>query len=80
VKFYDHNHMHKECNDFVSREEYAVGAIKIGNNCWIGSNVVILKNVTVGDNVIIGAGCVIHKSIPDSSIVLNHQNLVIKPR
>lgn len=38
--------------------------IKIGNNCWIGANVVILPNVTIGDNSVIGAGSIVTKDIP----------------
>jgi acetyltransferase-like isoleucine patch superfamily enzyme len=61
----------------VSDQGYNIGEITIGNNCWIGSNVIILKDVTIGDNVVIGAGCIIHKSIPSDSVVRNQQNLLI---
>jgi len=64
----------------VSNQGYTIGKIKIGNNCWIGSHVVILKDVTIGDNVVIGAGCIIHKSIPGNSVVMNNQNLLIKQK
>lgn len=78
VKMYDHNHQYKEINKLISEQGYSSGAIKIGNNCWIGSNVIILKNVTIGDNVVIGAGCIIHKSIPSGMIVTNQQSLEFK--
>lgn len=35
------------------------GKIKIGDNCFIGMNAVILKGTTIGDNVIVGAGSVV---------------------
>ena len=38
--------------------------VKIGNNCWIGANVVILPDVTIGDNSVIGAGSIVTKDIP----------------
>ena len=78
VLFYDHNHVYTDKHNLIADQGYNIGSIKIGNNCWIGSNVVILKNVEIGDNVVIGAGCIIHKSIPSNSVVTNHQNLVIK--
>ena len=78
VLFYDHNHIYKNKNQLISDQGYNVGGIKIGNNCWIGSNVVILKNVEIGDNVVIGAGCVIYQSIPANSVVTNQQNLLIR--
>lgn len=42
--------------------------IKIGNNVWIGANVVILPSVTIGNNSIVGAGSVVTKNIPSDSI------------
>lgn len=44
------------------------GRIKIGNNCAIGSNCVILQNVEIGDNCIIGANSVISESVPDNTV------------
>ncbi|KRL39158.1 sugar O-acetyltransferase [Liquorilactobacillus uvarum] len=38
--------------------------IKIGNNVWLGGNVVICPGVTIGDNAVIGAGAVVTKNIP----------------
>lgn len=80
VLMYDHNHQYQDTRQLISDQGYQVGSIIIGNNCWIGSNVVILKDVAIGDNVVIGAGCVIHKSIPANSVVMNQQDLLIKQR
>ncbi|SUG25694.1 galactoside O-acetyltransferase [Salmonella enterica subsp. arizonae] len=38
--------------------------VTIGNNVWIGSQVVINPGVTIGDNSVIGAGSVVTKDIP----------------
>jgi acetyltransferase-like isoleucine patch superfamily enzyme len=78
VLMYDHNHKYSDKNKLISEQGFKTGKIKIGNNCWIGSNVIILKNVEIGDNVIIGAGCIIHKSIASDSVIINQQNLVEK--
>lgn len=79
VKLYDHNHLIEKGEFFfVEKEKYTKSPIIIGRNCWIGSNVVILKGVTIGDNSIIGAGCVVHKSVPPNTIVKNNQNLIFQ--
>ena len=45
-----------------------LGKIRIGANCFIGTQTIILKNVTIGDNCIIGAGSVVSKSVPSGSV------------
>lgn len=76
VKLYDHNHRYN--NDKVFHQEFSTAPIKIGKNCWLGSNVVVLKGVTIGDNTIIGAGCVIHKDIPSNTVIINKQEHLVK--
>ena len=41
--------------------------VKIGNDNWIGANVVICPGVTIGDNCVIGAGSVVTRDIPSNS-------------
>ncbi|MBQ8088585.1 MAG: galactoside O-acetyltransferase [Clostridia bacterium] len=38
--------------------------VHIGNNVWVGSNVVIMPGVTIGDNAVIGAGSVVTRDVP----------------
>lgn len=45
------------------------GKVMIGNNCWLGAKVVILKDVVLGDNCIVGAGAVVTKSFPSGSVI-----------
>lgn len=78
VKLYDHNHQYSTSPIFtVEHQKFNSKKIKIGKNCWLGSNVTVLKGVTIGDNCIIGAGCLIYKDIPDNSIVKNKTDLII---
>lgn len=69
VRLYDHNHRFSNINESIMNQGYNTAPIKIGHDCWIGSNVVILKGVTIGDNVIVGAGCIIKEDIPNNMIV-----------
>lgn len=45
--------------------------VVIGDDCWLGANVIILKGVTVGPRSVIGAGVVLRKSVPADSRVVN---------
>ena len=38
--------------------------ITIGDNVWIGGNVMVLPGVTIGENSVIGAGSVVTRDIP----------------
>ncbi|MBC7388465.1 MAG: acyltransferase [Opitutaceae bacterium] len=71
VKIYDHDHKHYQSEGklIIDRNEFTFGKVSIGRNCWIGSNVTILKGVIIGDNCIIGANNLIYKSVPANSVV-----------
>ncbi|MCE2597227.1 acyltransferase [Motilimonas cestriensis] len=53
-------------------------AVSIGDNVWIGANVMILKGVTIGDNAVIGAGSVVYESIPANAIALGNPAKIVK--
>lgn len=57
--------------------EYAK-PIKVGNNVWIGGNVVVLPGVAIGDNTIVGAGSVVTKDIPPNVVAVGNPCRVIK--
>jgi len=57
--------------------EYGI-PVTIGDNVWIGGNVVINPGVTIGDNVVIGAGSVVTKDIPSWSIAVGNPCRVIR--
>ena len=52
--------------------------IVVGDNVYIGNNVILLPGVTIGNNVVIGAGAVVTKDIPDNSLAVGVPARVIK--
>lgn len=54
--------------------------IIIGNDVWIGANVVVLKGVKIGNGALIGAGAIVTKNIPDYAIAHGNPAKVIKYR
>ena len=78
VKIYDHNHCYKDLNIPVSRQGFSSGEVIIGEGCWIGSNVVILKDVHIGKHCVVGAGVIVHKDIPDNTVSFCKQEVVCK--
>jgi acetyltransferase-like isoleucine patch superfamily enzyme len=50
------------------------------DDCWIGSNVVILDGFTIGKGSVIGAGTLITKDVPAGSIIMDKRNKIEKQR
>ena len=49
-------------------QEGSYGRIVIGEDCWIGSHAVILKDVTMGHGAVVAAGAVVNEDIPPCAI------------
>ncbi|WP_323989692.1 DapH/DapD/GlmU-related protein [Pseudomonas canadensis] len=54
------------------------GPVTIGDNVWIGDNVVVLPNTSIGDGAIIGANSVVAKDIPSNVIAVGCPARVVK--
>lgn len=52
--------------------------ISIGDNSYIGNNVIILPGVNIGKNCIIGAGAIVSRDIPDNSVAVGVPAKVVK--
>jgi acetyltransferase-like isoleucine patch superfamily enzyme len=52
----------------------------IGNDVWIGANVILKEGLSIGDCSIIGAGSVVTKDIPPFSIAVGNPCRVIRTR
>lgn len=52
--------------------------VKIGANCWICANVIILPGVEIGEGCVIGAGSVVTRSIPAHTLAAGNPCRVIR--
>lgn len=68
VVIVDHDHDYRSSEGLTSMQ-YKTGPIVIGDNVWVGANVVILKNTTIGNNVVIGAGCIVSGNIKSNTVL-----------
>ncbi len=69
--------MDRDYHKFNSPTE-EIKPIKIGNDVWIGCNVLILKGVTIGDGAVIAAGSVVTKDVAPKTLVGGNPAKVIK--
>lgn len=54
--------------------------ITIGNDVWLGRNVIITNYANIGDGVIAGAGSIITKDVPDYAVVVGAPAKIIRYR
>lgn len=52
--------------------------IKIGDDVWIGGNVIINPGITIGNNVVIGSGSVVTHDIPDGVVAVGNPCRVLR--
>ncbi|KAH8638368.1 hypothetical protein AA0113_g10201 [Alternaria arborescens] len=52
--------------------------VVVGDDCWIGGNVVILPGVKIGRGVTVGAMSVVTKDVPDFCVVMGQPARVVK--
>lgn len=52
--------------------------VTIGDNVWMGMNVVVLPGISIGNNSIIGAGSVVTKNVPNNEIWVGNPARFVK--
>lgn len=74
---YDHDHDYQYTGR-ERQEKFVTKSVKIGNGVWFGANCVVLKGTTIGDNCVFGAGCIIKGEYPESTLVVQKRENVLK--
>jgi maltose O-acetyltransferase len=74
----NHDFSSKDCD--IITQGISVGKIAIGNNVWLGANVIVLSGVTIGDGAVIGAGSVVTRDLPSMSVSAGNPATVKKFR
>ena len=69
VKIYDHDHDFRVPGG-IRAEKFRTAPVEIGDNSWIGCNVVILMGTKLGENCIVGAGSVLKGQYPANSVIV----------
>ena len=78
VQMYDHDHDFR-VDGGIKSKKYKTSKIIIGDNVWIGSNVVALRGTIIGENSVIAAGSILKKSVPSNSLFVQKKEESIIP-
>jgi maltose O-acetyltransferase len=57
-----------------------VKSVKVGNDVWIGTRVIVMPGVTLGNGSVIGAGSVVTRDIPPLAIAAGNPARVLRKR
>lgn len=74
------NHVFSDSKATIKSQGVKQKGITIEDDCWIGSNVVILDGVTIGKGSVIGAGTLVTKDVPAGSIVMDKREKSLNNR
>ena len=69
VKIYSRNHYFDRLDIPIQKQGKKRLMTTLGNDVWLGANVVITAGCVIGNHVVIGAGAVVTKDVPDFAIV-----------
>ena len=74
VKILDNDFHPLDVDDRINdiKEKIKSKPIKIGKNCFIGVNAIILKGTELGDGCVVGAGSVVCGKYPDNSVIVGN--------
>lgn len=68
-------------NNILPYQENNGGVVtKIGNDVWIGEDVLLKPGIEVGDGAIIGARSIVTKNVPPYAIVVGSPSKIVKYR
>ena len=73
VVIVDHDHAGSE-----NWGSYVETPVTIGNDVWIGANVVIMRGTTIGDKAVIGAGSIVKGEVPAGKVYYQKRETMIK--
>ena len=62
------NHKYSSAHIPIKEQGSSYAAVSIGDNCWIGYNVIILPGVSIGKHTVIGAGSIVTHDLPEHAV------------
>ncbi len=80
VSIYAENHVFSRTDIPMKEQGVEKQFVKIGDDCWIAANSIILAGVTIGKGSVIAAGSVVTKDIPPYSVAAGVPAQIIKQR
>lgn len=74
------DHGFADIDQEMFRQPLTSAGVRIGDDVWIGSHVVVLDGVRIGSHAVVGAGSVVTKDVPDWAVVVGNPARVVSDR
>lgn len=78
VSITDIDHSYQDIFTPIERQNITVNPVKIGSDCKIYNNAVILKGTVIGHHCVVGANSVVNGIFPDYSIIVGVPAKIVK--
>lgn len=78
VSVYDHDHNYTDLTKSIGQQGYKTKKVNISKNCWLATNVTVLKGTDIGERVIIGANSVAINKIDGYGVYIGNPLRKIK--
>jgi maltose O-acetyltransferase len=80
VKIYSRNHRFSDLNRPIALQGKETKPTSIGDDVWIGANVIVIAGVRVGAHSVLAAGAVVTRDVPEFAVVGGNPAEVIRDR
>lgn len=80
VKIYTRNHEFGDTARPIRDQGKRFAETRIGDDVWLGANVVVLPGVSIGDHSVVAAGAIVTRDVPPWSIAAGNPARVIRSR
>ncbi len=79
--FYAHNHRFDDLSIPMRLQGFTEDRpVRVGDDVWFGTRVIVMPGVTIGNHCVIGAGSVVTKDVPDYAVVGGAPARILKMR
>lgn len=80
TKIFSRNHNVPSGHGNIFGVGHSFKAVSIGNDVWLGANVIVLPGRTIGDGAIVGAGSVVTKDVAAYTVVAGNPAKLVRVR
>ncbi|HEX3865282.1 MAG TPA: acyltransferase, partial [Gemmatimonadaceae bacterium] len=80
VRIFSENHRYDSLHEPIRAQGEARAAVRIEDDCWIGSGATILAGVTIGTGCVVAAGAVVTRHVPAWSVAAGVPARVVRSR